>query len=96
MNDPTEIYQAALDTWGAESQTVMVFEEMSELQKELCKNLRGRDNRDKIAEEIADVQIMLEQMILLHNCGPQVQEWRMKKLERLADRLKEAGADGLR
>ncbi len=90
MNDPTEIYKAALDTWGAVSQTVMVFEEMSELQKELCKNLRGRDNRDAIAEEIADVQIMLEQMMLLHNCEPQVQEWRTKKLERLADRLRES------
>jgi len=64
---PTEIYQAALDTWGAESQTVVAFEEMSELQKELCKNLRGRDNCNEIAEEITDVQIMLEQMMLLHN-----------------------------
>jgi len=90
------IYQAALDTWGAESQTVVVFEEMSELQKALCKNYRGADNRDNIAEEIADVQIMLEQMILLHNCGPQVQKWRKMKLDRLADRLREAGADGLR
>ncbi len=92
-NDPTRIYKAALDTWGAKSQTIMVFEEMSELQKELCKNLRGRDNRDAIAEEISDVRIMLEQMILLHNCGPQVQEWRKMKLERLANRLREAGAD---
>ena len=39
------------------------FEEMSELQKELCKHDRGKDNREAIAEEIADVQIMLEQMI---------------------------------
>ncbi len=90
MNDPTEIYQAALDTWGAESQTVMVFEEMSELQKELCKNLRGRNNRDAIAEEIADVQIMLEQMILLHDCGTEVQKWRKWKLKRLAVRLKKS------
>jgi len=89
MNDPTVIYQAALDTWGAKSQTIMVFEEMSELQKELCKNIRGKDNRDEIAEEIADVQIMLEQMILLHDCKSQVQEWRTKKLKRLADRIKE-------
>ncbi len=88
MNDSTEIYQAALDIWGPDVQIVMFFEEMSELQKELCKNLRGRDNRDEIAEEIADVQIALEQIILLYNCGPQVQMWR--KLKRLADRLKES------
>ncbi len=41
------------------------------------------------------MQIMLEQMILLHDCEPQVQEWRDAKLKRLADRLKEAGADDL-
>ncbi len=91
----TGIYRAALDTFGAESQTVMVFEEMSELQKELCKNLRGKDNRNEKAEEIADVQIMLEQMMLLHNCEPQVQKWRKIKLERLADRLNEAVNDGI-
>ena len=32
---------AALEKWGADAQTLMVFEEMAELQKELCKNARG-------------------------------------------------------
>lgn len=32
-----EIYQAAIEKWGADAQTLMVFEEMAELQKELCK-----------------------------------------------------------
>lgn len=53
---------AALALWGAEAQTLMMFEEMAELQKELCKNARGKDNRAEIAEEIADVRIMLDQM----------------------------------
>ena len=35
----------AIDSYGAQSQTLMVMEEMSELQKELCKHARGRDNR---------------------------------------------------
>ncbi len=34
---PHKIYCEALNKWGAEAQTLMVFEEMSELQKELCK-----------------------------------------------------------
>ena len=46
----------------------MMFEEMAELQKELCKNARGKDNRAEIAEEIADVHIMLDQMEILPNC----------------------------
>lgn len=38
----TEVLQRALDTYGSSMQIVVMMEEMSELQKELCKNLRGR------------------------------------------------------
>ena len=41
---PHKIYCEALNKWGAEAKTLMVFEEMSELQKELCKRARGKDN----------------------------------------------------
>lgn len=78
---------AALELWGPEAQTVMVFEEMSELQKELCKHARGKDNREAIAEEIADVRIMLEQMCILHNCDELAAEYEEKKLERLRERI---------
>lgn len=78
-----EIYRAAIELWGPEAQTLMVFEEMSELQKELCKNARGRQNREAIAEEIADVLIMLGQMILLHECAAEVEAQKVQKLERL-------------
>nr|WP_325293583.1 hypothetical protein [uncultured Oscillibacter sp.] len=37
-----DIYRAALEKWGADAQTLMVFEEMAELEKELCKNARGK------------------------------------------------------
>ena len=61
-----EILSYALKIYGAEAQTLMVMEEMSELTKELCKHARGADNTDAIAEEIADVYIMLNQMEILH------------------------------
>ena len=63
---------------------------MSELQKELCKAARGKQNKAEIAEEIADVQIMLGQMILLHDCADEVEEQKARKLERLKGRLMEA------
>ena len=63
--DEQRIYRAALAAWGADAQTLMVFEEMAELQKELCKAARGRDNREQIAEEIADVEIMLALLAFL-------------------------------
>ena len=44
---------------------IKAIEEMSELQKELCKTLIGKENRDSLIEEIADVQIMLDQLKLI-------------------------------
>ena len=85
-----EIYRKALRRWGPEAQTLMAFEGMSELQKELCKAARGKQNKAEIAEEIADVQIMLGQMILLHDCADEVEEQKARKLERLKGRLMEA------
>lgn len=77
----------ALDTYGAEKQTMMMFEEMAELQKALCKNLRGQDNRENVAEELADVKIMMAQMMMLHNCADLVDEYVAIKLDRLNKRL---------
>lgn len=90
MNESRELFRRALDIYGAEAQTLMVMEEMSELQKELCKHARGKDNRMEIAEEIADVQIMLEQMTILHDCAYEVGRFREAKLIRLAERLEVA------
>lgn len=90
----SQIMQCALHKYGAAAQTIVAFEEMSELQKELCKNYRGKDNKDAIAEEIADVQIMLEQMILLHDIRGEVNRWHKLKVQRLYDNLKEGVNDG--
>ena len=87
LDEMRTLCSRALRAWGAEMQSVVAAEELSELQKELCKSVRGEDNADAIAEEIADVQIMLEQMLLLHDCRDAVDEWRRRKLERLEQRL---------
>lgn len=83
-----ELLEKAIATYGKEMQMVVACEEMSELQKELCKSLRGRDNLPAIAEEIADVEIMLEQLKIIFGCHCDVGIYRMDKLERLARRLK--------
>lgn len=79
----------ALSTYGPDAQALMVFEEMAELQKELCKHARGKDNQFAIAEEIADVLIMLDQMMVLHDCESIVAQYKQDKLERLEERLKQ-------
>lgn len=72
---------------GAEAQICMVFEEMAELQKELCKSLRRKENKSEIAEEIADVEIMLEQMKILFDIEEGVKKHKEFKTSRLKDRL---------
>lgn len=57
--------------------------------EELCKRCRGRDNVEAIAEEVADVQIMLQQLVMLFDCKETVDKYRRYKLERLAGRIKE-------
>lgn len=83
----TEVLQRALDTYGSSMQIVVMMEEMSELQKELCKYLRGKCSQASIAEEIADVEIMLEQMKMLFCCTDDVRNERRRKVKRLKERL---------
>ena len=84
-----EVYKSAIDTYGMDAQKKMAIEEMSELTKELCKNFRGRDNGDCIAEEIADVKIMLEQLIIMFDRRAQVERFIELKTARLKERLGE-------
>ena len=84
----SKTYEKAINQWGINAQITMVFEEMAELQKELCKNLRGKDNRIKIAEEIADVEIMLDQMKQYFDIEEGVKRYKQVKLKRLEVRLK--------
>jgi hypothetical protein len=88
VQNEKEILERCLSTWGKTSQITMVFEEMSELQKELCKNLRGRENIPEILDEIADVTLMLAQIKILFDISDEsLQEKIRYKLFRIVDRL---------
>lgn len=86
------VFKDAISEFGEAAQVMMVFEEMSELQKELCKWLRSGKSPTllhHIAEEIADVEIMLDQMKLVFHCTSAVRGIRKKKIARLAGRIQE-------
>lgn len=89
MMHEMSLLQRAIAKWGEDAQMKMVLEEMSELQKEICKLWRGKDNRDAIAEEVADVVIMLDQLELMLDIQYQVEQYRQKKLRRLQKRLED-------
>lgn len=88
MNERQEaLLQRAINVFGEEAQQKMAIEEMAELQKEICKLWRGFDNHKDLAEEIADVKIMLEQLEIMFDLQPCVHYFMERKLERLKARL---------
>lgn len=85
-----EIEREAAERYGIRNQSIVAIEEMSELQKELTKLLRGECENpiDHISEEMADVYIMLEQLEILCKNHAIIDEWKDKKLRRLRDKLR--------
>lgn len=77
--------------YGKESQSIVAIEELSELQKELCKMLRGIGNPEHLAEEIADVEIMLCQIKELYALDPMlINAHILLKTKRQLDRIENA------
>ena len=82
--DKYGMYESLFERWG-EKQFYVAIEEMSELQKELCKMLRKGDlsNLEQIKEEIVDVGIMLEQLICIFKLSlRELDEIKEHKLQR--------------
>lgn len=89
--DNTEIYKQAIEKFGDRNQTYKAIEELSELIKELAVLLsynltKGQlEDFDKsnLEEEIADVEIMLEQLKLIFDCHDIINTVKKQKIERL-------------
>lgn len=85
----TDTYKQAIETYGVRAQKLMAIEEMSELTKEICKDFRGKLNRENLIEEMADVTITIDQLMMMYEIsGKEIQQMRERKIERLKERLK--------
>ena len=91
-----ETMYKAINTYGVENQMIKTVEELSELSQALCKSIVrlnytkekiSLESVDNIFEEMADVEIMLEQCKIMFQCDKEVNEWKHKKIERLERRL---------
>lgn len=88
MTNEKEIYKRALKNWGKTAQMLMVVEEMSELTKEILKNInRNKDNLAQIIEEAADVEIMLGQLKCCYDIEQQIADYKADKLKVITQRL---------
>lgn len=82
------ITKDALETFGLDKQIDMCIEECAELQNALMKWRRGRATLHDVQTEIADVQIMCDQMSIAFGEKQTLVE-KCQKLERLAHRIDE-------
>ncbi len=88
MFDSEKIYQKAIAAYGPTLQQVVAIEELSELQKEISKQIRGKGSLINLVEEIADVKIMISQLMMIHNISDkEVNDEINFKILRLNDNL---------
>ncbi len=76
---------------GASSKADEAIEKMAELTASICKHRRGAANVIQIAEGIAEVEILMEQLKMIFSCHDLVADWENRKIEDLRERLLMAG-----
>lgn len=83
--------EAVLEHYGVQNQMVKCMEECGELIQALARNLSGEHNEENVAEELADVEIMIAQMRLIFggSVGYDVDRIKAQKLARLKMRMEE-------
>jgi len=77
------IFEKAVNKYGAENQVRKAVEELTELSVALLHSLDGRGDTENIREEMADVEIMLEQLHVIFGYG----DYRLIKERKLMERM---------
>ena len=85
--------EAAVRKYGGKHQVLKAVEEMAELTQALMKNLDGAMNVGNVVEEMADVEIMLQQLRLIYANDLAVETQINLKLARLKARMEAQGHD---
>ena len=81
------MYAQAILKWGLPFQYVKLAEESGEMLQAAAKVLLNKWNKNRLAEEIADLEIMLEQVQVAYSIEEAVHKMKAKKLKRLEKRL---------
>ena len=86
----TKLFDRVIEAWGETAQLDMLQEECAELIQAISKKKRGFSGTHRmISEEIADVEILTDQIKRMYSLGTCVELIKTQKLERLERRLDE-------
>ena len=83
-----EVFLQAIFFYGYENQKDKAIEELSELINAIIKLKQKRVPKEMLVDEIADVEIMLDQLKLIHKCEENVLIRKDFKVKRLIERMK--------
>ena len=89
------IYEKARRKWGRKAQLMVTVEELAELAKEVSKLYRGVSKEEDLLSEIADVEIMIDQVLYMQydivqpKKRKRIKEIKHEKIERLRKALEE-------
>ena len=94
ITEHQEVMSKAIEAYGRECQIDKAIEEMSELTKALLKlrhtykDFERQIIKDSVDEEMADVQIMMTQLLMIFGNEMRVERFKQDKIDRLERRLK--------
>lgn len=87
MNTRIPVYTDAMNLWGADFQKSMFHEEVGEVLTAISHEKRGRCGNATVLEELADLQIMLNQLVILYGTDEEFKTVLNAKLTRLVERI---------
>lgn len=90
---PLTVPLLAVEHYGPEHQKRKAIEEMGELIVELEREQDGRTNPEKVITEIADVYLMILQLMLIYGPDACLKEYDRKQRRLLRRMDKETGGD---
>ena len=85
----SNVVKKSIEHYGADLQTVVCMEECAELIQAISKMKRGKDNRNNLIEEVADVMICIEILKQVYGISDnEIQNYVCKKQNRSIERMK--------
>ena len=84
----SNVVQNSIKHYGSDLQTTVCMEECSELIQAISKMKRGKDNRDNLIEEMADVMICMDILKQVYGVSDnEIQNYVCKKQDRCVGRM---------
>ncbi len=83
-----KIITDSINHYGKEAQSIVCMEECSELIQCISKELRGKSDKNHLAEEMADVMICIKMLQEMYGIGTsELEAWIYSKQQRIKERM---------